>query len=163
MNAFSDGDGKNRDWVEGNNEWTEERCGEKSKEWAEREAVNQRRESEWREREVRSVRWRKRGRRAGQQQWRWRIKMCGEVMAVMNSPWLISRSQVGVWRLDFNIALWLHSACKIITGKKSKLGIISYNANWLCQFALDGENLHNLPCLGCSGLCYSGSWVNNSK
>lgn len=25
-----------------------------------------------------------------------RIKMCGEVMAVMNSLWLISRSQVGV-------------------------------------------------------------------
>lgn len=48
---------------------------------------------------MRSVRWRKRGRRAGQQQWRRRrrrIKMCGEVMAVMNSPWLISRSQVGV-------------------------------------------------------------------
>lgn len=47
-------------------------------------------------------------------------KMCGEVMAVMNSLWLISRSQVGVWRLDFNTALWLHSACKIITGWKKK-------------------------------------------
>ncbi len=50
MNAFSGGDGKNRDWVEGNNEWIEERCDEKSEEWAEREAVNQRRESGWRER-----------------------------------------------------------------------------------------------------------------
>lgn len=35
--------------------------------------------------------------RAGQQQQqRRRIKMCGEVMAVMNSPWLIGGSQVGV-------------------------------------------------------------------
>lgn len=47
------------------------------------------------EREVRSARWRKRESGAGQQQWR-RIKTCGEVMAVMNSSWLIRRSQVGV-------------------------------------------------------------------
>lgn len=47
-------------------------------------------------REVRSARWRKRESRAGQQRWRRRIKMCGEVMAVMNSPWLIGRNQVGV-------------------------------------------------------------------
>lgn len=51
MNAFTDEDGKkNRDWVEGNNEWIEERCEEKSEDWAEREAVNQKRESGWRER-----------------------------------------------------------------------------------------------------------------
>ncbi len=85
-------------------------------------------------------------------------------MAVMNSLWLISRSQVGVWRLDFNTALWLYSACKIITrGKKNKSGIISYNTKWLWKFALDEESLHNLPCLGCSGLCYSGRQVNNSQ
>ena len=82
-------------------------------------------------REVRSARWRKRERRAGQQQQqrrRRRIKTCGEVMAVMNSPCLISGNQVGVWRLDFNTGLWLHSACKVITGRKknSKLEIISY-------------------------------------
>ena len=50
-------------------------------------------------REVRSARWRKRERRAGQQQQqrrRRRIKTCGEVMAVMNSPCLISGNQVGV-------------------------------------------------------------------
>lgn len=46
--------------------------------------------------EVRSARWRKRERKDGQQHWRRRIKKHGEVMAVMNSSWLISRSQVGV-------------------------------------------------------------------
>lgn len=75
---------------------------EKSGEWAERVAVNQKKEgSRDGGREVRSARWRERARereqsRAGQQQWRRRIKMCGEVMAVMNSPWLIGGSQVGV-------------------------------------------------------------------
>lgn len=67
----------------------------KNEEWAEQEAVNQRWESGWRD-EVRSVR-----RREGEREGSWPAaveedKMCGEVMAVMNSLWLISGSQVGV-------------------------------------------------------------------
>lgn len=50
MKAFWGGDRKNKNWVEENNEWIVERCGKKSEEWAEREAVNQRRKSRWRER-----------------------------------------------------------------------------------------------------------------
>lgn len=49
------------------------------------------------EKEVRSARWRRRERERG---WPAAVeeedKKRGEVMAVMNSSWLISRSQVGV-------------------------------------------------------------------
>lgn len=89
-------------------------------------------------------------------------KICGEVMAVMNSSWLISRSQVGVWRLDFNTALRL--CLQNNHRERSKLGIISYNKSSLCPSALDEAILTNLPCLACSVLCW-GEWIiqNNSN
>ena len=73
-----------------------ERCKEKSKDWAEQEAVNQKRDREWRERGEVSQMEKEREKNWPAAPEEGEIKMCGEVMAVMNSLWLISRSQVGV-------------------------------------------------------------------
>lgn len=112
--------------------------------------------------EVRSARWRKRekGWPAAVQE---EDKKHGEVMAVMNSSWLISRSQVGVWRLDFNTGLWLQSACrKKTTRKKAHLQLFHTTITIVpvCPWWWDPTKR---PCLACSDRRCSGRWAYNSQ
>lgn len=105
-----------------------------------------------------------RERKDGQQQWRRRrIKKQSEVMAVMNSSWLISRSQLGVWRLDFNTGLWLQSACrKKTTRKKANLQLFHTTIMIVPVCPWWGDPAKR-PCWACSGLCPGGRWVHNSQ
>lgn len=90
-------------------------------------------------------------------------------MAVMNSSWLISGSQVGVWRLDFNTGLWLQSARRRKRKKKKKPTRKKANSQLFHTIIMivpvwpPWWDPANLPCLGCSGLYYGGRWVYNSQ